>query len=326
LFYVSQELNYRIKDGETLVFSGDSLITTLYISQDIGNGFHAVVDPNSLTMSFKGAKLIVSNRDCYHSFAKSISVSSNGMFLSIDYFFGLTEVFRVRYNGDAPSSISRLCDFSWNATPQSVVDGNAFICATAVENRLILWHAVTGHLVHVIDMVSNISAIDCDEEINAVWVACGTSVHVYSVRNHLIASVDIKGAVSTIKAIKRPQYLMERAAVCGCVNGSILVFLLRVDSKEIRVENLASRHRARIDRVLIDKRKRTFVSIDAVGRTFLWTKVGLLWQCPNVQGICAGCAVCGDVAIGQCPSCSRGICKGCQLGSVCLLCAGLAAF
>jgi hypothetical protein len=298
------------------------------ISHEIDGTFCVMIDKESLCLSLRSEKSFFIHSDYYYSFARSVSVSANGLFLCIDYTFGLTEVFRVRYSGDAPDGLSRLCDFSWNANSQTVIDGKAFVCATAIQNRLVLWDSVNGRLIRMIDThASKITTLSCDENIGAVWIAFGCTIVVYSNRGQVLGKAELNcGRISTLKVIKRSVSAMNRAAVCGCVDGSVCLLCLKLNEGIVKVKNLASHHEHGIARILVHSNRKAFVSLDVKKRAFIWTALGIGFPVVD-ESVYDGCGLCGNAGInGQCESCGRMICNKCKYETMCLCCAGLRRF
>jgi hypothetical protein len=78
------------------------------------------------------------------AFATSLSLTSNGLFVFIDFEFGLTQCYRMHDAKNKPYRTNFLVDFSWEAKPKSSINGVHGWITSALGYTLAICHIFGG--------------------------------------------------------------------------------------------------------------------------------------------------------------------------------------
>ncbi|OHT16980.1 hypothetical protein TRFO_41408 [Tritrichomonas foetus] len=171
LFQFCQLLSLTATRHKAPHFLSDGVSLMPIHTKSIRDSGIVYIDQRNMMLTIMNSLKIVRKTDHYFTFASSIDVSENGLFMSIDFEFGLTRVWRIKYYNNMPYDIDQLSDFSWNACPTSLLSGTHFICASKLETEVILWEINTGTIHRILKFGCVVTAIAMDDEFGAVWIA-----------------------------------------------------------------------------------------------------------------------------------------------------------
>ncbi|KAK8890144.1 hypothetical protein M9Y10_034904 [Tritrichomonas musculus] len=331
LTHMSQKLNKGCKPSKTLMFTGDNKLKRIKrLSMRVFESYFAVIDKKDLTLSIidfssnmkrKSTKIL-----CYHdkffALSRSICVSINGIFISVDFEFGITRVYRILYQKGIPNSIVLISDFSSSMSPISVINGNKWICATASLSQLVLWNIIDGTIHRVLNFGSSkITALSMDEE-SGVWVATENKGYFISINGEILAQIELPEEVSQIKAISIHSSIPDRAAACGTISGKVFLLCPRFDTKTIDTKQLKGGHSHEIMQIVVNKNLKMFITVDSKNNSVLWTAKRL--PCENLNiSVFDKCPLCNQKPETFCSSCNRPICKKCSIHGICQTCYSL---
>jgi len=271
--HMSQALRKSYKPSKTMIFVGDSIKRMKRLAARIDNLHFAVIDKKSASISiidYLHEKAKYSFLDSFLVFATSLMISNNGLFIVIDYEFGLSRVYRVLYSHGTPCSLSFINDFSWKSNPSSVISGTHWICSTAVQNQLVMWEIFSGTIHHTLEFNEKIYALCFDEEYGT-WVATETKGYFISINGNIISEIDLPEEVSQIEAIQLHSAQSTRAAVCGTVSGRVFILSPRFDTSSIEAKELPSEHQNEIQQIVIHPSLNCFITVDSKWNAYIWT-------------------------------------------------------
>lgn len=329
LIHLSQILKKSCKSSKRFMFTNDNKLKRIKrISSRLLSSYFAVIDKKLLSLSIidysnsqkRRSHVVCSIVDNFFAFSKSISVSRNGMFISVDFAFGVTHVYRVIYSKSIPQSIKFLSDFSCNISPLSVVDGTNFLCCTAIKYQLVLWDIFDGYIHTVVGFNDSgeITSISHDQDFG-IWAATEKSIYYVSINGQILAQIDISEKISEIESVPMPSSIFERAAVCGTVSGKLYIITPRFDTKTIDSKELKGKHAHEIKQIVINNNLKMFISVDAKNKAVLWTAFGVKSEPLNVS-MFGTCALCHRKPKLHCASCNRAVCSNCILTNMCKTC------
>jgi hypothetical protein len=280
-----------------------------------------IVEVASGTVLYRSIKQIFAD-------VRQLVVSNNGLFLVLDFDFGLTQCFRVRYVQKRPSEVVHISDFSFRVRACSCACGVHGLVASAVDERLVLWEMFGGRIHRVVVFASAIVAIAVDEEYG-VWVSTGDKVSFVSMNGAIVAEtgVGVGVRVRCFAALQLHRAQVGRVVVCGTGAGELFVMQPLWDTGMVDVVKLPSPHAESIERIIVHRSNKSFVSVDGDEICFRWVVPGV--RGPDVRvDTCEACAVCGEPPQGFCTSCGRALCRMCGMSSEgkCSLCLGLEVY
>jgi WD40 repeat protein len=309
------------------MFAGDEMLVMRKLTARICEGFVATVERQSLSLKIVEIPTrTVEYREIRQEFAyaHAIAVSWNGLFLTIDFEFGITKCYRIRYNQKKPFECVPISDFSWKMRVRSVPNGVHCIVASALERKLVLWELLRGNLHRVLEFESEILCIAQDEEYG-VWVATEGHVYLVSINGLILAKSEITKCVVTMQAIPRHRSETARTLVCGTTTGEIYLLMPLFATGKIDFNRLPSPHERAVEKIVLNPSGKSFVSIDADEICYRWSVPGM--KARDLRIGCYGeCGVCGgQPPVLFCASCNRAVCGACGISGdgCCSLCSGI---
>ena len=330
-----QKLTASVSADHSPAVAGDSVKTLPRLSARIryDKNYYAIIEKAELCLTMvnmeTGHRCGHVLRDHYFAFASSIYTSDNGLFLSIDYEFGLTRVYRIVYVSDVPDSVHLLSDFSWSGLCESVLSGVHWVCATARQVHVVVWDIVTGTVLRDFkpEPFTTVTAIDMDEASGVVWMATEKCGYVFNVNGHTITRIPLSQQITKIAVLRQPVSRVNRYAICGCEDGSLYIVSPCLNTKNVDIRQLPSEHKARITNIVIHPDNQSCITSSADGNTFIWSGWGLKPPNLKMSAYSGGCAVCcSSGAFSKCEKCGRPVCDSCLGGrGICALCRALSS-
>ena len=330
LFHVCQEVELRVKPYQTLSFEKDDLIKGRMLSARLESNKSNYVQIDTRTLSLicfnrQTEKIYCTVVDPLLVFACSLSLSVNGMFLVVDFEFGLSRSYRILYENQLPSSIKMITDFSWTGRPQSAISGVDWIVATAHDDHVVIWEVFTGSVHRDIHFDESIENIAIDEENGGIYVLTTTYAYYYSINGYEMAKTELSEHTTAICPLQLHPADRDRTCIIGCESGHIFVVSPRVDEGTIDIKRLPSQHKSAINRIVLHPSLCEFASIDIDGNAFVWNAV-YLGAPPLKPSVFKHCATCFEKPIFRCNRCNRTYCQKCmseQTKGVCSHCEAL---
>jgi WD40 repeat protein len=263
--------------------------------------------------------------DHFFAFANSISLSSNHMFLAVDYEFGMTEIHRIHYHNGDPHRITRMSEMYWNGSCKSQVDGEHWVCATAGREQVVVWDIVNGWILRVLRPFTRVTGLALDEDFGGIWITADADCFFYSLNGKLLVKLTVKTPITAIVALPLPVSEIERYALCGGSDGTIFIVWPKLGLGTAAVRPLPSEHGTAIDYFAIHPDNKKFISVDKAGLPFVWTGLGLP-SSPMPLESYLGCALCGRQHGVICTNCARAVCPHCAPVGACHFCSAWEAF
>jgi hypothetical protein len=296
---------------ETPMYAGDVIIARDRLTATIGPGFIAAIDRPSLTLLIMTVEEVVLARltDLTHVLAHAISATSNGLFVIVDFEFGLTGVYRLHYVDKQPRRVSKISDFSWEALPYSCASGVHALVASVIKDSLVLWTMTSGTIHRVIKLAESIVAVAFDEEVG-VWVATQTHGSFVSINGNPIAETEFAESVTALAALQLHRSQVVRSAIAGTASGGVYLLHPLASIGRIDVIKLPSPHQHGIANIVVSPSARSFVTTDADEVCYMWTTPGVVGDRIRFATF-AGCAICNRDPGRTCASCGRAICARC---------------
>lgn len=331
--HVCQSINRSCAEHQTLLFERNTVrkISKLSARIEPTHPYYIRIDKRLLTMTMlnkETGQIFFSKMDYLMIFADAVSISANGLFLVVDFEFGLTRIYKINFIQSIPSDYSLVSELSWDLVPQSVISGIDFICATAVGARLVLWEFTYGSLHRYKDFDEKIQHISMDEKYGIVWIATDTKLMCFSLNMEMLAELSIEN-ITCLEVVPHPSDCTERNAILGFENGGVAIALLRFDIKSFEIKNLPSEHEYPVDRIATHPSLEEFLSIDEEGNALLWNAFGVTGATQKLS-IYDSCPYCGDKVAAYCNKCNRTVCAHCMSESnpksLCAMCAALDAY
>jgi hypothetical protein len=314
LFQVYQ----KVKEPRRGKWEADDLLWEVpKLSSRIGAFHMCVIDTRTCTLSMPAMEGYPTPKfvSRLFVFSRSVCGSRDGMFICVDYKFGLTMAFRVLYDKGQPASICPISELSYDGRGFSRVNGHHGLIATAFDKSVVLWEIFGGTIHRIFDCGCKVTAIDCDGSF--VWIAAGSKGSVYDVNGDLVGNFSCEDNVTVICCV-------ERRAVFGTMGGKL--GLLEWDFALISKRMLPSLHASEIQQIVFDERFSRFMSIDSDGVKYMWYAVGREGKRLNPDCY-ADCCLCRRPGALLCKSCHRLVCGYCCGGDGrCLFCTGLDVF
>jgi hypothetical protein len=238
-------------------------------------------------------------------------VSKNGLFLVLDFSFGLTRVLLIHYKKQLPVLVSILNDLSWISKPLSVVSGVFMIVGTAYANVLILWDAVSGRVHRRFEFARQIVLLEMDEEFG-VWVVTQDEIVFAHINGEIVCRQKVEKVVTALAAVQLKGGIRDRVAIIGCETGEVALISARLDRKVLDVLLLPSEHEVAIREIAVGPKMREFLTSGADGKTFVWYAIGVHCQENLRIELFARCCICGAEKVKMfCAECNRAVCRDC---------------
>jgi len=315
-FQVCQRVTRKCANNHTLVFERNSIRKMKKLSAIIEaeKYTYVAIDKNQLTISLLNKQtghVYYSQQDALLVYSNGISVSDNGVFLVIDFEFGLTRAYRIVYENYNPSCLNMISDFSWSSEPKSTVSGIDWICFTSIENKLVMWDIIGGIVHRFSTFEEEIRFLSLDEEFGAIWVVFGAKVILISINGDLIASSELSQKITCIKSVPIPYDSIDRYAIVGFEGGDVMIISPVFYSKGMCTKSLPSEHKFPVNRITIHSSLTEFITIDENGEAFLWNAINIPSQVRKPT-LFAGCPYCQSAVVVKCVSCNRMICQKCM--------------
>jgi hypothetical protein len=317
-----QKLVLTCRVSETLMFVGETVVKRERLTSLVGPKHFVTINRHSLTLSI-GPDIVL--MDVSLAFATGISVTANRMFVTIDFEFGSTRVYRLHYRDREPKRISPMADFSWDLPPVSASSGVHAIVASVVGSKLVLWTIATGTIHRIVDVAEPILVCAVDEEVGC-WVATASHGYFVSVNGEILAEDKLNETVTALAALQLPKSRTTRTAVAGTAAGAVYLVHPIVAVRRIDVIRLPSPHRFPVIGIIVSESAKSFVTTDADENCFVWAGTGSgVGDTLNVA-MFEECGICHAKPGVVCTACCRAVCKRCisvVSESKCLLCAAL---
>jgi len=316
-FHVCQQTNRECKSHQTLLFERDTVrkIRNLSARLEQDKPYFIKIDQRRLTLSILDKetkkRVFCTVVDSYLAFACSLSLSVNGMFLVVDFEFGLSRSYRILYENSLPNNISVISDFSWSGKPLSVISGIDWIVATARKDHVLLWDLFSSSVHRDLLFNENIEAVAMDEENSSLWIVTATVAYYFSINGELLAKTSMPQHVTSLFSIPLPPTDRSRVAIIGCSNGQLFLVSPRIELCTIEIKQLPSEHHYAVNRLVCHPSLKQFLSIDKEGISYVWNAIGLtsISQKPKLYIHCSSCSM---EAKEKCSLCNRAFCSHCM--------------
>ena len=241
-----------------------------------------------------------------YGLAGSISASIDGVFFVIDFAFGITRAYKVIFSGGNPVQAKCISTFSIGSRPISSISGYDWICASASSNRLALWEIITGTVHRLIDFDSLITALSFNESGYYIWVAVSNKIEIVGVNGNILSEKVIEDDVITaITHINR-----THNAFCGTKKGKLFMLHFDLASGEINLKELNSLHSNPIEKIIVQRTIRQYLTLDSTGMIEKYDNDGNLIN--GESPIFTACAICTNPTHELCQFCNKPICKKCM--------------
>lgn len=206
------------------------------------------IDLHSISVVIRNDKL---------AYATSVSACSSGRFISVDYSFGLTEIFAI--TDGAPEVVSR---FSVSPGQRSIVASCELVCGIVINSRVLVFHIITGALLHSHDFGAPIVAFDLHQ--NGIILALSDIVYAMDFNLNVVSTVSV--AASAVMSLDTPS---SEKFVVGTTDGKLMI--MEIKNCHISVQQfLPSRHKKSITSLL--KTRKGFISRSSDGICWSWEK------------------------------------------------------
>ncbi|OHT08123.1 hypothetical protein TRFO_23489 [Tritrichomonas foetus] len=324
LTHYCQQLNIKLaKDTIPQFIHNEGISFLPQLSSRVCSNSSIHVEKGSLTLILTHLTNKKTQFDHYFTFASSLDVSSNGLFLSIDFEFGLTRIWRIIYEDKHPISLRSLSDFNWSTKPASKISGMNFICASMFKNDVVLWEIMNGTVHRRLKFSTKVTSIAIDDEFGAVWVATVGIYYFITLNGQQLASMEFQNDVITVMTPIQLTFAdPNRYVICGTETGEVFIATPRIKNGGIDIKKLPSQHGKAIKSIIIHPSRKSFLTVDEDGFVFNWTASGLLSQplCFNFYE----CAHCKSSPKTFCQSCGRVVCHNCMKEAdhqrMCIMC------
>jgi hypothetical protein len=324
-----QQLSFQDVGKFAFYYENDTLVKASLISIMLNCSKSTIISVNKeenrlRIYEIKSSQTLVEYYCPFLTHANGINVSENDLFMSIDYDFCATDVFRIIYKNKAPSSLERITRFSWSAEEngenlrhtKSAVSGNDFLCAISVKNVLTLWSFFTDRVYRRFDMDSNVLFVAFDESKYSFWCVTENKVQFITTNGILIAELNIndpnqpKHRITAFETVKVPLDIVTRCALCGTHRGSIIVVECDYERRTINKHSLNSPHKSEIVYISIHPSQKSFLSIDSAKNVYNWS--GFNIGSPLMkQSLLLMCPFCSNKCSVLCELCNRVLCEDC---------------
>lgn len=330
LFHVCQEINIKPKSYQTLLFERNTIRKIRFLSArlEAAKPNFVKIDKRSLVLQClnkQTGEIFCSTVDPFLVFACGLSLSVNGMFLVVDFEFGLSRTYRILYTEGTPSSVQMITEFSWGGRPSSCISGVDWIVATATENHVFIWEIFSASIHCDMTFNEKIEGIGIDEENGGIYVATEHQCFYYSINGVLMCKVPFEEHVTVLCPLQLHPADRDRTCIVGCQSGHVYLLSPRADEMRIDTKKLPSEHTAPVDRIVFHPSLCEFVSIDKDKVAFVWNAVNLGGPAQE-SSIFYHCATCEGQATQRCSRCNRFYCNRCMCENakqMCTLCASL---
>ena len=322
LVHLCQRLRNACPKSKTLIEVGDKLERVHRLTVPVNATHIVAIDRRSLSISIllkSSDKKVFTIHNNFLFFAESIAISTNKMFVVVDFEFGLSRCYQIVYKAELPSELLQISEFPWKGSPVSAISGVHWLVATFVRNMLVLWDMFGGVIHRTLSFSSKITAIAFDEHYG-VWVATPSQGYFVSVNGEILATRKLKEEITKIAAFQHHDVQHDRYAVCGTSSGAIYLAMVRFDTHTIDVKVLPSEHKSEIVNIIILQLNKSFITVDCTEIACHWSAPGA--APPPLHPSCYfKCCVCydGDCQV-TCKSCGHAMCRQCAQTERCPYC------
>lgn len=317
----------------TLFFDNDRLIKSSPLSASLNSVRSAVVslERSSCILRIYDTKTLetsVQETNEIFSYASNLSVSENGILLCVDYEFGQTTVYKIIYTSNFPVSFDLVAKLSWESgSPRSTVSGIDWLCATTLDNTLVIWNVFTRRIHRMLTLPSQILFTAFDELVSGLWVVTNEKISFMDVNGTELVFMDLQTKVTAFTTVSLPFEGFKRSAIAGLESGEILLLSLNLEKMMIFSKILASPHTKAISQISIHQSLKGFMSIDANGSAYMW--FGHSIGSPRLkQSLFIKCPICGGKIVSYCEQCHRMVCEKClvQGTNACSMCFAISSY
>jgi hypothetical protein len=324
--HLPQRLQVRCERKDTLVFAGDETLPVRKSTAAICDGFLATVDRQSLSLlivAVPAETVVVREVDPTFAYADGIAVSRNGLFCVVDFDFGLSQCFRIRYAAKKPCACVAVNEFSWRLRVRSVPDGVHCLVASAVDQQLVLWEMFSGGIHRIVQLDGTVIALAQDEEYG-VWAATAENVYFVSMNGVMLAKTGVSKVVTNMAVMPLHRAQTAQVLVCGTADGDLYLLQPLFMTGMVDFVKLASPHSHSIDKIVISPSGKSFLSIDVDEVCYHWKAPGGK-ECELKATSYSSCAICTEPPHVFCSSCTRALCRICDMtqDGRCPLCSAL---
>lgn len=315
----SQKLNIFVSNNQNIFYQQNNklLISSQYSCQIHHlNYFLIILEREKMLIKIVDTRtqevLLYKYSHLFYS-STNISVSTNGLFILVDYKFGMSRVYRIFYKDEKPYQIHTASIFSFTNKPKSCISGTDWVVCSSVSQKLIIWNIFTSTIHRIINFSTNINYIVLDEHISSLWVFTEIKIYFYTINGTKICSKKFKEKITCAATLNLPKAEKERTTIVGTSTGEIYLIQPNLSEKSFFIKKLPSQHKTSISKISVYEC--TFITISKDGEVYSWNQYLL----PTIHLPCkyfSHCANCDKEPTIYCTSCNRCICSSCCNGVI----------
>ena len=272
---------------------------------------YVIIDPKNIKLEIIDNltnKVYVRYIDHAFDRAYAMSASSNGLFIVVDFKFGESRAYRIVYENDLPNDIMLLSSYSSPSLPRSTVSGVDWLCATAYDNKVVMWDILSGIVHRTIPMESNVLKASFDTKQSSIWIALHKKAFVYSINGTFLASVD----TPPLKWL-----IADYDIFCETESGQQIVLELNYEKGVIHISSPSDNEIPHITAIGAQNNLRRILSYDAAMKQWMRHSTRSRVEYSH-------CAICNSPAHGVCSVCNKHVCEQCTIfdkdGPICKRC------
>ncbi|OHT10854.1 hypothetical protein TRFO_19749 [Tritrichomonas foetus] len=259
-----------------------------------------------------------------------ISISNDGFLACKGYIDGHFEISRLLYTNGRYSHESNISRF--------VTDFNIQTCAASTEHFLALAGCEDTVLqfdlgmkkeLPSVDMKFTVEHIAIDDHAAVYWVAGGTSICLCSISGEILIEDNFSSEISSLCASNLPEYIENRFAVAGHVDGTVTFFGFSYRDMAIVVLQRAQLSENPITLIKIDARSQRVIAVsnkalfdfEYIGTQAKSLDPKFALECANCRAPMKGGLACSKCNRFLCSKCIKGeTINGLKLQHLCSLC------
>jgi hypothetical protein len=242
------------------------------------------------------------------AFISHLSVSRDGLFLTVSYEFGKIEVYHIAYEKGVANEVRRFTSFAETAKCIcSVLLTKDFICASIFEGKIVMWNFAT-QLRHRDILLPFFPVWSHFDEFNAILTVVGkNNVNQYSINGRLLHAISVSIEITTAAFMPIDFAFDKRIFILAHSDGSIS--FIAVDPSDYLLKIVARRqvHKYAIASMFVDQISFKMTTVD-VREIAFQTDVDV-W---DTQSVLQRCVCCGNQQTGKCPQCKKATCDACR--------------
>lgn len=254
-----------------------------------------------VTQDIVSQKYVFAVHNSEFSHATSVSVSHDGLFISITYSFGRNDVFYIIYENYFPKEIRLIGSMMYDSTcTSSSVCSTDFVCASIFGEDIIIWGFSNSQLIRIIHL-NNVSSIGfC----NGVFTAAGEQLVDISVSGEIIREMKLDSSPLSLLTISQPKVFTNKLIVVGDYEGFITLFTI---NSSFQFELLRKIHVSRfgITSVLDAGKKTETITLAITDQKY---NIFICGSGSNHRK----CISCSKVTEERCEYCNRPFCTKCK--------------